>query len=442
MLTLAFLVMELSWVTLAVGLAWIGWAGGAWPPPLVALLPALLGALGARVLPAAWRRHRWYDLYRWGLALGTAALCARAATLLAGLGGLAAWNVVFVAGLVLFWRGWFVGEDDLDPRGVELGFQVGAAAVLILLTALQWSVREAGLGPSLSFFFFGLLAIGLARRGERRVRRAGVEPDWLALIVLLGVATLAVAALLVSLVSPELLAVLADQALWLARSIGALVGALLGWLPTAARPPDPTTPQPVAQPPFELPAFLLDLPAPILWLFARLADALLLGLLLLVVYRLVLFGMRRLRGRRAGGPGRDEGPRSEPLPFSWRGWWGLFWARVWSWARGRPSTIATPPVRPGEVQPSREQRSVRELYRDFLGTAARLGLARAVHQTPAELRDHLAATHPEAAHSIAELTRVYVRARYAQEPIERQQVAHMRAAVDRAAAALRVDSRR
>jgi len=120
----------------------------------------------------------------------------------------------------------------------------------------------------------------------------------------------------------------------------------------------------------------------------------------------------------------------------------VFWARVWSWARRRPTAIAAPPVRRDELQPSREQRSVRELYRDFLGTAARLGLARAVHQTPAELRDHLAATHPEAAHSIAELTRVYVRARYAQEPIERQQVAHMRAAVDRAAAALRVDSRR
>ena len=439
MLTAAFISMELCWLALAVGLAWVGWGGGAWPPPVVALLPSPLGAIGARLSPDSWRRRRWYDLYRWSVALGTAALCARLATLLGDVERAAAWNVAFIAGLILFWRGWAIGEDLFDARAVELAFQVGAVAVLVLLAALQWNVREGGLIPSVGFFLFGLVAIGLARRGERRLRGTGPEPDWLTLIVLLGLGTLVVAAALVSAVSPDLLRILLDQAAWLARLVGGLFATLLGWLPQWAPAPPVGGSRPGDVSPIELPGFWLTMREPYRWIARQLVDGALFLLIAYAVYRIVRYGVRRASTRGIAGRG-GELPRSEAPAFSWHQWWELFVARVRGWLRRRRASPSPGRAVTGDPEPSREQRSVRELYRDFLRSAVRLGLPRASHQTPHEFASSLAARHPAARSPVTELTRVYVRARYAEERIEADQVALMRAAVERATAALRTSS--
>src|SRR6266540_117157 len=439
MLTFVFLAMELCWVSLGLGLAWIGWGSGAWPLPLVVLAPAPLGVAAVRLSPTRWGRRRWYDLYRWGLAIVCGGLCARLATFVEGGEALGPrWNVAFVAGLVLFWRGWFVGEDELEPHAVEVAFQVGAVAVLVFVSALQWNVAgsASGLAPSVGFFLFGLLAIGLARRSERRVQGAGPETDWLALTVVLGLGTLVMAVGLVSLVSPALLQALAAQALWLARLVLGVLAVLLSWL---ARPPgvpeEPVAPlRPVTA--VERLEFLLDLPPPLLWVLERVADTVLLLLLGYSMYRLVQFGIRRLRGRGTVEP-EGQAPRCEALPFSWRQWWKLFLARVLGWFRRGGVRGAERPVSRDELQSSAEQRSVRGLYREFLQACARFGLPRAAHQTPHEFAAHLVARRPEVRPPLGDLTQVYVRARYARERIDRGQVARMRAAVEDATAQLR-----
>jgi hypothetical protein len=435
----AYVAMELSWVSLVFGLAWVGWGGGQWPLPFVALLPGPLGTIAALVTPWPWRRRRWYDVYRWALALSLAVLCGRLAELSAG--GIwfdARFAVAVVGGFILFWRGWLIGEDEPDARGVETGFQVGAIAVLPLMALLQWSAPGAGQVPAVAFFLFGLLAIGLARRGERRAERADLEPDWLLLTILLGVATLLAAGLLVVLVSPELLQAVGDQLAWL----GSLIGWLLaGLFSGATAPPAPEgravpnlgigTPQ--AVPIGETP------PPPwwLTWTFERLADLALILLFGYAIYRLVHFGLRRMRGR-AGDVPAGEAPRTEIVPFSWSRWWRELLARLFGWLR--PRRTQGPRHGAEDAPPAtREQRSVREIYREFLKTTTRLGFARATSETPSEFAAHLAVRRPRATPHLAELTGLYVRVRYAEERVDRHEVSAMRSAVERVTAALRDD---
>src|SRR5688500_11270451 len=116
---IAYVAMELSWVSLVFALAWVGWGGGQWPLPFVALLPGPRGTIAALGTPWPWRRRRWYDVYRWALALSLAVLCGRLAELSAG--GIwfdARFAIAVVGGFILFWRGWLIGEDEPDARGV------------------------------------------------------------------------------------------------------------------------------------------------------------------------------------------------------------------------------------------------------------------------------------------------------------------------------------
>ncbi len=438
-----YVVMELSWISLAIGLAWIGWGSGRWPFPWVLLLPGVAGIVAGRGTPSAWGRRRWFDVYRWGLALGASTLGARTALAIDGLeqtGG--TFFLGLVVGLILFWRGWFVGEDPPDARGVEAGFQVGAVAVLPLMAALQWNARGAGQAPAIAFFMFGLLSIGLARRGERRTQGSGPEPDWLAMAIGLGLATLVVAGALLALVSPELLQVLVEQLLWAVRALAWLVAGLftgIGQPPSV--PVDGQLPPAASPPAVSAPPLGLELPWPLLWLLERLADLMLLLLFGFGIYRLVQFGLRRMRGRMADRS-LGEAPRSEAVPFSPRQWWRELLARLWAWLRpGRRSGPTLSAASSGTAHPTPEERSVREVYRSFLGAAARAGLPRARPETPNEYAAHLAARRPSVRGELAELTDVYVRARYGHERVDRRQVERMRAAAARAGAVLRDESR-
>jgi hypothetical protein len=434
-----FLAMELSWLSLLIGLVWIGWGSGRWPFPWVLLMPSVAGVLGGRLTPVVWGRRRWYDLYRWGLGVGVAASCGRIALAMDGLDQVAGPFLLALAiGLILYWRGWFIGEDPPDSAGIEAAFQVGAVAVLPLMALLQWNRPGAGQWPAVAFFMFGLLSIGLARRGERRTQGTGPEPDWLAMALGLGICTLGVAAVLVVLVSPDLLQVLADQLLWVVRLIASLIGGLFSGLgQPPSRPSESEIPAAIPSPAAVTPPIGVEIPWPLLWLMERLADLLLVLLFAFGVHRLVQFGLRRAR-RRWADPDRGEAPRSEAIAFSWSAWWRELWARLLGrlWP-GRRAAATGNSVPRSATEATREQQTAREVYRGFLTAAARLGLPRSRPQTPNEYARHLATRRPAGSAAVAELTDTYVRVRYGEERIDGRQLARMRSAAARAGEALR-----
>jgi hypothetical protein len=105
----------------------------------------------------------------------------------------------------------------------------------------------------------------------------------------------------------------------------------------------------------------------------------------------------------------------------------LAWWRKWLRQIKRKSESTLNPFLSleGETQPRRE---VRAIYQMFLAVAAKRGQPRQCGQTPLEYQDTLAVTLPESRHALTRLTRAYLQARYAPDPLEPEQVEQARRA--------------
>ena len=79
-----------------------------------------------------------------------------------------------------------------------------------------------------------------------------------------------------------------------------------------------------------------------------------------------------------------------------------------------------------------EQRSVRALYRELLAAVARAGFERQPSTTPNELAREVNSARPAASPAVWTATELYVRARYGQEQVGRDDLARMRTAVQQA----------
>ena len=439
--------MELCLGSLALGLAWIGFAGGGWPPPPLVFLPAAIGLASARAFPGTWRRLWWYDWLRWTVAIGWAAGCAIFAQGWSGASPVAGWNVAFIAGLLLFWRGWSLGEDGVEPRDVLGTVQIALVAALALVAVVQIVAPGAGLLPGVGTLLFGLLALGLARRAERRRPGAPPETDWLTLVGVLGLAILVVGGLLLQLVTPDGLAALWQQAKVLGALLVAPFVALFGWLASfvgagAAGPasgglgqgpaPSPQVPAPPAAtgtPDWaDAVMAIVTFVLPILFLAA-------------LFYFIGLPLLRRLASVRPRGTSaaveREPGPPTFVVTqFSWRTWWQALLARLFGALRGgssaeaaerRRAAAATRAGVDGSGAP--EPRTVRELYRTLLSAAAGQGLGRSSTATPDEFKRRLATARPGARGPLDVLTDIYTRTRYGEERPARDDVARMRTAV-------------
>ena len=441
-MTIAVMVMELSIVTLLLGWVWVVIASSSWPAPWAVLLIGPFALAAGRNVPYAWRRLSWFDALWWAIVAVLVAVLAEAGNALsAGASSGARWNVQFVAGLVIAWRAWALAEGWIDRDLVESEFQVGTIVVLLVLVMMIWIVPGAGLLPAVTFAAAGLFGLGLARRAERRDPRAALETDWLVLVAGLVALIVLVAVAVVLLVTPDLLLLIFQQAQAAFFAAVGAVGALLHWIgsffPSVESPMEPlptgpvggpfapATPVPpattVAVPPFWLFELLLTFVGVVFLIFAGRA------MLKLMRMRVRGFELRMPRVR------EPAPPVSTADAFSWQGWWRqlLGWLRAWLAGGSAPTgQAARAEQRAGAAVA--EQRSIRALYREFLTMVARAGFERQPSTTPSELASEVGSARPAAARAISAMTDLYVRVRYGEEPIGRDDLSRMRSALQQA----------
>jgi len=440
--TTAVLMMELSIVALLLGWVWVVIAGSAWPAPWAVLVAAPLALIGGRKVPYSWRRRSWFDGLWWAIVAILVALLAEIGNVLAaGPSSGARWNVQFVAGLLLAWRGWTLADGWIDRDMVESEFQVGTFVVLGILVIMVWVVPGAGLLPAVAFAASGMFGLGLARRAERRDPRASLESDWLVLVGGLVALIVVVAVIVVALVTPDVLLVLFEQAQ--AAGILALtgLGALATWIgsffsgmapaPEQLPPGGPLGPGLGATPPPPD----TDIPTPPFWVFELLLTFL--GVIFIAVAGRAIYRLMRTTVRPFSlrlGRQRDPAlPVSTPDAFSWAGWWHavLTWLRIWL-AGTRTPAGRSEQARRHAAEEVAEQRSIRALYRELLATVARAGFERQPSTTPNELAREVTAARPAASRGMSAATELYVRARYGEERVGRDELSRMRDAVQQA----------
>ncbi|MCC7367058.1 MAG: DUF4129 domain-containing protein [Chloroflexi bacterium] len=446
----AAMIMEISIASLILGWVWVAVAGSPWPAPWLILLSGPLSFGFGKLAPVSWRRLNWFDPVWWAtVAIVVAVLAEAGNATAAGTPSGMRWNVQFVAGLLLAWRGWALADGWIDLEFVESELQVGTIVVLGMLVILIWAAPGAGLLPAVTFAAAGLYGLGLARRSQRRAPGSAPEQDWLVLVGgLVGLIVL-VAIVVVVLVTPDVLSSFMDQVHVGANLALVGIGALFQWIASFFPSFGPTGPQqlPPSGPIGPLgpaPAPTVARPAgdvPFFWVFE-----------LLITFALALFlffGIRavmKLMKTNIGSIGFSLPKQREPSPamsaaeaFSWATWWQVFLR----WLRGevltgnvfRPSAARTSAagggVLDGTAQQS-EQRTIRALYREFLTAVARAGFERRPATTPNELAHEVNRARPVAAASIETVTELYVRTRYGEEQPGADELSRMREAVQQA----------
>jgi hypothetical protein len=436
------MLMELSIVSLLLGWVWVVIAGSAWPAPWAVLLAGPFSLVCGRYVPYPWRRWAWFDSVWWLAVAVLVALLAEAGNVLSpGATSSSRWNVQFVAGLLAAWRAWALAEGWIDRELVESELQIGTLVVVGILTMMIWIVPGAGLVPAVAFVASGLFGLGLARRAERRDPRAPVESDWFALVAGLVALIVLVALVVVAIVTPDLLLAIYEQILAAFMALLAGIGALFHWiasffpsfsggteqLPSGAgsgglAPITPVVPgETVAEPPF--------------WLFELFLTFV--GVVFLIVagraiYRLMKMNIRsftlRMPRQREPAP-----PISTTDAFTWGGWWKqvLAWFRAWLKGEHRPAATAAR-AQAGAATAVAEQRSIRALYRELLGLVARAGFERQPSTTPNELARQVNQARPAASPAVSTMTDLYVRVRYGEEALGRDELSRMRNALQQA----------
>ncbi len=433
---------------------WIEWAAhtaaySAAVPLMSPLLMLVIIAGGALITRwAIHRRATWRRLAGIVTFSGFAAMIVVAwivfhdDTLLHYLRGLVTWTgffspqvIVVIVTAMLWVRGIYIGRADVLREDLEGMFYTGIVALIVLL--LLDSTRPVVplievFWSALFFFASSLLALALVGpehahfwQRESSSVRLMLNRYWLitvgaliGLFVLIGLAlagsarvellealrSLVTAAIIgLAYVVQFIFALMVQIIVWLLTPLVPLferLGVSLGQVLNRIRPPD--------QPPADasstaaLEAFLrsTDVAA-----FTRGLVVLAIVMICLFVFMLVLIRLGFMPRR--GTDETRESIASRDLLLSQL---KNFFAR-----RNRRSAVPPPPYLPVDGDDPRQM--VRRAYQAFLEWAISIGRARSPEQTPAMVAASLAKARPEAHDSIVTLTAIYVRARYAIDPI-------------------------
>ena len=420
--------MEAAWLgQIAVWLEWAFRDAISWP---VVLLVVVLAAASTRALLAtSWPIMR---VRLFGALLAVALVIGLVPQ--AGLGLLLA--------SVAWYRGTGIGRSLLLIDDVFGNFTFGSIALVVLgLARPAWPAAAppgGGTEAVLAFFACGLVALALARLELlRRGRSAGGEAPgavgrhWMGLLAITTFGTLGAAVLLAGVVSVQ---VFSDITRLLGGALSLVLLAIIAltlplvflmeqiiygirWLLAALGvAPDPVRPRPPEPMNFEELQQEVEnggLPPEIVLA----AHAIGLGLVIAVAIAIIAFALFRYR------PAREEQAEEERESiWSWREAWtalleGL--RALWQRLLHHAHPASAPAAGPGWADPSEPAaRTVREIYRAFLGWSAQRGIRRRTDQTHyeflAELTGHIPTAEPEA----AAITSAYLPVRYAHGPVE------------------------
>lgn len=419
--------MEAAWLGQAA--SWLEWLARdqiSWP--VVALI-VLLAAMSTRALLGT----PWPILRVRLVGALLALMCIIALVPRASFG-------LLLAG-VAWYRGAGIGRSHLLIDDVFRHFTVGCIALVVLgLARAAWPAAAppgGGTEGVIAFFACGLIALALARLELlKRGRAAGGEGSgavgrhWMGLLAITTLGILGAAILLAGAVSFQVLADI-TRLMGGALSLGllAIVALMLPivflmeqliygirWLLSALGvAPEPTPPVPPEPMNFEeLQEQIEDRGlAPEILLAAQ---AIGIGLLIALAITVLVLALFRYRAAR-----EELVEEERESIWSWREAWAAlvaslhaFWQRLLR--RGRPEAAsAAGPQWAEATEPA--ARTVREIYRAFLGWSAQRGVQRRTDQTPYEFLADLAGGMPEARDDAGAITEAYVPVRYASGPV-------------------------
>jgi hypothetical protein len=343
--------------------------------------------------------------------------------------------VALLAVFFVWWRGLGLGSRTYTHDSVGFSFRAG---VVLLLWNAALSALVGGrvpiLGFAFAYFFFGLLAVGLARvyELERQPESGGVVSTrfWLGATIGGILATLFVALIAVQLVTVgnlqavvrwlnplwKILQAIASALVYL---FSLILQPLLNWIVQFFRTrvfqelpegtPGPlATPEPFTQPPVAPPAYLEYIKYAIVLLFF-------LGILLFVA-----FSVRRMRARSQEG-------RAEEREIEWE--WSPPGKRLAGALRAGLDRLAELLRLAGQFglgERFRAAASIRWIYANVLRLAAEAGHARQPSQTPYEFLPVLQASFQGFDSELKAITEAYVRSHYGQVPDSPEALQHIR----------------
>ncbi|MFN8532319.1 MAG: DUF4129 domain-containing protein [Dehalococcoidia bacterium] len=407
---------------------------------LVAWIAALLMRWASR---AVWRLRR---LRLTTLAAG-AAVSLAAVTVAHGPGWVAtlgpfirdplfAWPPAITAlimTVIVWWRGQQVGDRPIDNLEAESRFRTGAIALVLLalVAPLASNVTEVGTvvadlpGASLLFFSTGLTSLAIARLRALQLRGShgrGTAPRWLltmagtiGLVIVAGLTMIAIlpgplggiGRLLAPIVpilrvlDPILLAILLPLALLLERLL-ILFSRFMSRFSISEMFQNLEQP-----PPEEMEERLRNVME---------IDVIMLGEWLILASILLTIGVIVWRSYRKRVHRKEEIPTEErDSVWSWREFLSSLRAALRRWfksLRPGPPSVAAEASKPL----TEEARSIRAVYRAFLGAGAAAGMTRRPDQTPLEYLAAVAHQVGDGQSLAATITAGYHDARYAAEP--------------------------
>ncbi len=335
--------------------------------------------------------------------------------------------VALLAVFFLWWRGMALGSREFTLG--KVGFSFRAGIVLLMWNAVASALLGRAipiLGFAFAFFFFGLLAVGLARVHEiERQAESGEQVSsgfWLGATIGGIVGVLGLALVTTQLVTAGNVRTLVRwlRPLWkaleaaataLAYIIGLILQPLLEWLIGFFRSrvdPDSllSTPAPEVTPQPAPPLLISSPPA-----YLEVVKYIIIALFFIGILALVAFSFRRVRARVM------ERGREEEREIEWE--WSLPGKEMMDALRARFDRLAEALKLASQFGLGRRFRaaaSIRWIYANLLRLSAEQGLSREIWQTPYEFLPALERVFAGFESDLRAITEAYVRTHYGELP--------------------------